>query len=149
MSRSFSSFCLIVALGFFGWLSLPVAVAQHGSEGTVAVTVLDPSGSTVAGAEVELVDLATSSTRKGESHEAGNFTFVNLSLGKYRLTITKSGFQTQVYNDVIVEAAQDPVSAVADISASIDKVKKAGRKAILLRLEDSKGDLRFVAVPLS
>ena len=51
--------------------------------------------------------------------------------------------------DVIVEAAQDPVSAVADVSASIDKVKKAGRKAILLRLEDSKGDLRFVAVPLT
>ena len=51
--------------------------------------------------------------------------------------------------DVIVEAAQDPVSAVADVSASIDKVKKAGRRAILLRLEDGKGDLRFVAVPLS
>jgi serine protease Do len=51
--------------------------------------------------------------------------------------------------DVIVEAAQDPVSAVADVGASIDKVKKAGRRAILLRLEDGKGDLRFVAIPLS
>ena len=36
-----------------------------------------------------------------------------------------------------------------DVGASIDKVKKAGRRAILLRLEDGKGDLRFVAVPLS
>src|SRR5258708_15697711 len=114
MSRSFSSFCLIAAVGFFGSLYLPVALAQHGSEGTVTVTVLDPSGSAVAGAEVELVDLATSSTRKGESHEAGNFTFVNLSLGKYRLTITKSGFQTQVYSDVIVEAAR-----TTDISATL------------------------------
>ena len=51
--------------------------------------------------------------------------------------------------DVIVEAAQDPIAVVADVGASIDKVKKAGRRAILLRLEDSKGDLRFVAVPLS
>ena len=51
--------------------------------------------------------------------------------------------------DVIVEAAQDPVSAVADVGASIDKVRKAGRRAILLRLEDGKGDLRFVAVPLT
>ncbi len=114
MSRSFSYFCLIAAFSFFGWLYLPLAFAQHGSEGTVAVTVLDPSGSAVAGAEVDLVDLATSSTRKGESHEAGNFTFVNLSLGKYRLTITKPGFQTQVYNDVIVEAAR-----TTDISATL------------------------------
>ena len=51
--------------------------------------------------------------------------------------------------DVIVEAAQDAVSAVADVAASIEKVKKAGRRAILLRLEDGRGDLRFVAVPLS
>jgi serine protease Do len=51
--------------------------------------------------------------------------------------------------DVIVEAAQDPVSAVADVAASIEKVRKAGRRAILLRVEDGKGDLRFVAVPLS
>jgi serine protease Do len=50
--------------------------------------------------------------------------------------------------DVIVEAAQEPVAAVEDISKGIDKVRKAGRKALLLRVDDAKGDLRFVAVPL-
>jgi serine protease Do len=50
--------------------------------------------------------------------------------------------------DVIVEAAQEPVSSVEDVAKSIDKVRKSGRKAVLLRLEDAKGDLRFVAVPL-
>jgi serine protease Do len=51
--------------------------------------------------------------------------------------------------DVIVEAAQDQVMTASDVAASIDKVRKAGRRAILLRLEDGRGDLRFVAVPLS
>jgi serine protease Do len=50
--------------------------------------------------------------------------------------------------DVIVEVAQDAVGSIDDIAKSIDKVKKAGRKAVLLRLEDGKGDLRFVAVPV-
>jgi serine protease Do len=50
--------------------------------------------------------------------------------------------------DVIVEAAQDSVTKPDDVAKSIDKVKKAGRKAVLLRVEDGKGDLRFVAVPL-
>jgi serine protease Do len=49
--------------------------------------------------------------------------------------------------DVIVEAAQEQVSSVDDILKSIDKVRKTGRKTVLLRLEDGKGDLRFVAVP--
>ncbi len=51
--------------------------------------------------------------------------------------------------DVIVEAAQDTVSTPDDVSKSIEKVKKAGRKAVLLRIEDAKGDMRFVAVPLT
>ena len=50
--------------------------------------------------------------------------------------------------DVIVEVAQDAVSSVDDITKGIDKVKKAGRKAVLLRLESGKGGLRFVAIPV-
>jgi serine protease Do len=50
--------------------------------------------------------------------------------------------------DVIVEVAQDPVSSSDDIVKAIEKVKKSGRKAVLLRLEDGKGELRFVALPL-
>ncbi len=49
--------------------------------------------------------------------------------------------------DVIVEAGQDTVSKPEDVAKSVEKVKKSGRKAVLLRVEDGKGDLRFVAVP--
>ena len=51
--------------------------------------------------------------------------------------------------DVIVEAGQDPVASPEDIGRSIEKIKRSGRKAVLLRVEDGKGDLRFIAVPLS
>jgi hypothetical protein len=114
MSRRSASSFLIVAIGLVSWLVTLPAIAQHGSEGTVNVTVTDPSGSVVPGATLELVDLATSNTRKGQTQDAGNFTFVNLSLGKYRLTITKPGFQTQIYNEVIVEAAR-----TTDVSATL------------------------------
>jgi serine protease Do len=50
--------------------------------------------------------------------------------------------------DVIVEAAQELVATPEDIARGIEKVKKAGRKAVLLRVEDGKGDLRFVAIPV-
>jgi serine protease Do len=50
--------------------------------------------------------------------------------------------------DVIVEAAQEAVSTAADVAKAIDKVRKAGRRAVLLRVEDAKGQMRFVAVPL-
>lgn len=50
--------------------------------------------------------------------------------------------------DVIIEAGQDPVAKPEDVIKSVEKVKGTGRKAVLLRVEDGKGDLRFVAVPL-
>lgn len=50
--------------------------------------------------------------------------------------------------DILVEAGQDSLGKPDDLAKSIDKTRRAGRKAVLLRVEDGKGDLRFVAVPL-
>jgi serine protease Do len=50
--------------------------------------------------------------------------------------------------DVIVEAQQSQIATVADLNAAIDKVKKAGGRQILMLVEDSKGDTRFVALPI-
>jgi serine protease Do len=50
--------------------------------------------------------------------------------------------------DVIVEVAQEAVTSIEDIVKGIERVRTAGRTAVLLRLEDAGGDMRFVAVPI-
>jgi serine protease Do len=50
--------------------------------------------------------------------------------------------------DVIVEAAQGPVETIEDVMKAIEKVRQAKRKAVLMRIEDPRGDLRFVAIPI-
>ena len=40
------------------------------------------------------------------------------------------------------------MSKPEDLIKAVEKMKTVGRKAVLLRVEDGKGDLRFVAVPL-
>jgi serine protease Do len=50
--------------------------------------------------------------------------------------------------DLIVEAAQEGVASLDDMAKAIDKVRRANRPNILLRLESGKGDIRFIAVPL-
>lgn len=84
----------------------PRAQAQHGSEGTVTVTVLDASGSVVPGAQLELQDSATNDVRKADTQENGTYTFVNLDLGKYKLTISKTGFKSSIFPNVVVQAAK-------------------------------------------
>ncbi len=112
---------------------VPTAWAQHGSEGTVTVTVLDPSGSVVQGAQLELRDLATNDVRKGETQEKGTHAFVNLSLGKYKLTVSKTGFRTEVFNDVVVQAAQTTdISAALRVGAINETVEVTGGTAPLV-----------------
>ncbi len=60
----------------------------------------------------------------------------------------KAGQKGIKAGEVIVEAAQEPVGKAEDLGKAIDKMRKAGRKAVLLRVEDPKGEMRFVAVPI-
>ena len=125
--------CVVIVLAAFLLMGVPAAQAQHGSEGTVTITVLDPSGSVVQGAQLELRDLTTNDLRKAETLEQGTHTFVNLSLGKYKLTVTKPGFQTQVFTDVIVQAAKTTdISATLRVGTTNETVEVRGGTAPLV-----------------
>ena len=50
--------------------------------------------------------------------------------------------------DVIVEVAQESVSSAADIRNRVDKLKKDGKKSVLLMISNGAGEVRFVALPL-
>src|SRR5580692_2686257 len=111
----------------------PSLWAQHGSEGTVTVTVVDPSGSMVQGAELELLDVVTNDLRKGETQDKGTYTFVNLSLGKYKLTVSRTGFQKEVFTDVVVQAAQTTdISATLKVGVTSETVEVRGGTAPLV-----------------
>ena len=123
----------VVAFAAFLIVGAPLVQAQHGSEGTVTVTVLDPSGSVVQGADLELVDVATNSGRKASTQEQGVHTFPNLLLGKYTLTVKKSGFQTQQFTDVVVEAAKTTdITANLKVGAISETVQVSGGSAPLV-----------------
>jgi hypothetical protein len=82
------------------------AFAQAGSQGSVVVTVSDASGAVVPAAQLTLVALRTNDTRTAATTGSGTYNFVNLPIGTYRLTITKPGFETAVYDSVLVQASQ-------------------------------------------
>src|SRR5580658_4031624 len=92
MSRRFSrGFCLSVLACLLAVVGLGVQPAwgQAGSQGSINVTVLDPDGKVVPGTTLVLQDLATNDIRNAVTSGDGTYTFVNLSLGTYKLTVTK------------------------------------------------------------
>lgn len=87
-------------------LAAPLAWGQHGSEGRVNVTVVDPQGAVIPTADLTLTDLATNDTRKAQTTGSGTYSFVNLDIGTYRLTVGKTGFASQTLGNLVVQATK-------------------------------------------
>ncbi len=61
--------------------------------GTIAGTVTDTSGAVVDNAGVTLTNLDTGGPRSVQTDASGNYTFVNILPGRYRLEGEKTGFK--------------------------------------------------------
>jgi hypothetical protein len=100
------SLSLLAVLGVV--LALPSfqALAQEGTEGTIALSVADSSGAVIPGATLTLVAARTNDTRVAQTTGAGTYTFVNLPIGLYQLTVARTGYASRVYSSVVVESSQ-------------------------------------------
>ena len=71
--------------------SVPASLAQIDT-GSVAGRVSDPSGATVANANVELTNTETNFVYHAKSNSNGEWTISPVHIGTYRLTVTAAGF---------------------------------------------------------
>src|SRR5207248_942704 len=132
--KSAFAFCFTIAATLLTLMfSVPCAFSQHGSEGTVTVTVLDSTNSVVSGAQLELRDPTTSFVMRAETSGSGTHTFVNLPLGTYTLSVGKQGFKTQSFLSVAVQAAKTTdVSATLTVAAVNETVEVTTNEAPLV-----------------
>ncbi|MGC2328283.1 MAG: carboxypeptidase-like regulatory domain-containing protein, partial [Candidatus Sulfotelmatobacter sp.] len=78
--------------------------AQSGSQGTITITVMDQTGAVVPGAELSLKDLSTNEVRKAATLSSGAYSFVGLNIGTYKLSASRTGYASVVYDSVSVHA---------------------------------------------
>src|SRR5215831_17811401 len=71
--------------------------------GTLAGTVSDSSGAAVADATVTLTNLDTNEKHTMSTNASGNYTFVNILPGRYKVEAEKSGFKKVVRQPILVE----------------------------------------------
>lgn len=125
-----------------GWLLCcllfvaPSSWAQQ-AQGTISVVVVDPTGGVVTGADLKLVDQATNDVRTAVTQDAGNYTFVNLSFGTYKLTVTKGGFETQGYNIVVQTNRNTDVHVTLKVGSTTQVVEVEGGAAPLIETTSS------------
>lgn len=136
MSRRLTVVLIVMSCLLVG-LQAPLAWGQAGSQGTVSVTVLDPSGGVIPEAQLKLVDIATNTTREATTQDSGNYSFINLNIGSYKLTISKGGFNTQAYAVEVQAARTTDLKAVLKVGATSQTVEVIGSAAPLIETSSS------------
>ena len=83
---------LFLSLGIF--LHAGVLFAQSGNSGTINGVVKDPSGAVVTGASVSVHNPVSGYDRTTATDSAGSFSFSNIPLNPYHLSVDAKGFGT-------------------------------------------------------
>jgi hypothetical protein len=114
-SRTLLLFCML-------WCT--TAIQAQTFYGSVLGNVLDSNGAVVPNARATLINLATTERRTAESDSDGNFKFVNLVPGNYRLEVEKGGFKRLVREPVVVEVQSavriDMALEVGDVAQVVE-----------------------------
>jgi|HubBroStandDraft_6_1064221.scaffolds.fasta_scaffold22205_2 hypothetical protein len=84
-----------------------VSLAAQTFRGAILGTVTDAQGAVVAGAKVTVKNLGTGLERTTETGAGGDYSFPELPLGTYTVTVTHAGFHTFVANGVLVDVASE------------------------------------------
>lgn len=117
---------LVVLAAFFR--TAPLA-AQSTTQGSIAGTVVDPTGAAVPGAAVTLQDLATNFTTSLATDTSGYFKAPLLEPGSYSVSINAQGFAAFRADSVTVVVGQVttilPHLSVASSSASVVVTEQA------------------------
>jgi Carboxypeptidase regulatory-like domain len=74
-------------------LLAPMPLAAQNSQGTILGHVVDSTGAAVSGASVSITNLATAVSAAAKTSSIGDYVFVNVIPGNYRLSVEAQGFK--------------------------------------------------------
>src|SRR5258706_5549701 len=89
-----------------GMLVLSFQLSAQQDTGTIAGAIFDQSGATIQNAKVTLRNSGTGQTRVTQSGNSGEYVFTPLQVGKYELTASAAGFQTEVRQNLELQGQQ-------------------------------------------
>src|SRR5215831_12961314 len=94
---------------------------------TLSGTITDPSGAAVAGARLQLLNVQTGVESKTDSSQTGQYRFLYVNPGTYRLTFEMQGFRSLVREGVALETGQ---------AATLDVTLQLGTQAEVVTVKE-------------
>ena len=111
--------------------------AQAAGTASIQGSVVDPTGAVLPGATVSLVNNETQIKRTATSDSSGQYTFPNVPVGTYSLTVTATGFRTYVQTNIVLEVGSSIAINVNMAVGTNDQRVEVKAEGLALQTEDS------------
>ena len=112
-----------VSFSLFAFLSTIPLMAQS-TQSTILGTVKDASGAVIPSARVVITNLDKGNLTSYATDAAGNFQAQDLTPGKYRLQVSRAGFQSRLIDDLGLTARQQlHIDVVLPVGATQQEIK--------------------------
>ncbi len=98
-------------------------------------TVTDSTGAVIGDSQVEVANTATGVVNRTSTSSAGTYTLPNLLPGVYRVTVTRSGFNSSINNGVVVSTDRVATINVVLITGEVSTSVQVNSPAIALQTE--------------
>ncbi len=108
------------------------ASAQTSGSSSLNGVVTDPTGAVVPGATVEIQNPVSQFTRTTKTDDAGRFSFPNVPLNPYHLTVNLAGFAPYVQDVDVRSAVAVSLNVVLQISANAENITVQGEAGDLV-----------------
>ncbi len=132
----------------------PAARAQQVAGAELDGRVTDPSGQSIAGAQVKVTNVDTGQVRTTVTDVTGRYALPNLRVGHYQLEVAAPGFKTYVQKGIELEVATNPsIPVQLQIGAVTESIQVTENAAQVETKENSIAQVvdtqRMVNLPLN
>ena len=135
MRRNISVWLVVVS--FSAWMSYGQVTT-----GTISGTVVDSSAAVLPGAEVVVLNEDTGIPRTVQANTAGRYSAPSLIPGRYRVTASVAGFQTQVRSGIQLTVGREAiVNFELPVGAVTERVEVTGEAPLVQTTEAAVGYL--------
>ena len=124
------------------WAAAPASVVGQNVYGRISGVVTDVSGASVGQATVTLTNLDTNTKNQLATDTSGNYSFVNILPGRYRIEAERAGFKKFVREPIVVQIESGlKVDMALQIGAASETIEVTGQAPLLQPETNSLGQV--------
>ena len=135
--ESYQQIAIFLFCCVFAFLLTGRSFAQIAGTASLQGTITDATGAVIPNAKITLINTGTQVTRTAQSDGSGLYSFPNIPIGAYNVSVADAGFQTYTQSNIVLEVGSSIAVNVKMTIGTSDQKIEVRANGLQLQTEDT------------